>query len=162
MRLSSRKDKKNIMHYAHVFISKNEEIAIIVTLHFNGQGGILYEDNDPVVLSSPLESFTIGQELLSALRKTTILQLNSSARPKLTDWPAFKASKSKSVRQFEQNFIQILVSGANETNLVYVIDGEPFKDAELHITSSISSGTPPAEIGKRVLSVFLACRDRQI
>jgi hypothetical protein len=162
MRLFSVKRKSYIRHHAHVFISRSEETAVIATLHFNGKGGILFEENQPVVLLSPLTPIILGQAILDALRRTTIGQLNSSAMQKLTDWPAFKASKAKSVRQFEQNFIRILVSGANDVNLVYVIDGEPFKDAELHVTSTISSAAPPAKLGECVISVFHACCNRQI
>ena len=35
---------------ARVFISRHDETAIIVTLHYNGQRGFLFEDENPVVL----------------------------------------------------------------------------------------------------------------
>jgi hypothetical protein len=150
----------NIKHYASVFISRTEEMAVIATLHFSGEGGILYEDSEPVALSLPLEAIILGQTVLVALRGTSIKQL--ATKRKLTDWPSFKASKAASVRQFEKNFIGVLVSGANDVNLAYVIDAEPSKGAELHITSSISSSAPPEKVGERILSVFRACRDRRI
>jgi hypothetical protein len=105
MNLLSTERKGNLIHHANVFISKADEVAIIVTLHFNGKGGFLYEDSEPVVLSPPIEPSLLGQATLTALRQTTINQLIINERLKLTDWPAFKASKVVSVRQFVQSFI---------------------------------------------------------
>lgn len=162
MKLFSAKDTTKICHHASVFISREEEIAVIVTLHFNGKGGFLYEDNEPTILLAPLQPSILGQTLLATLKSTTIKELFLPGRRKLTDWPAFKASKVSSVRQFEQSFISILISGANDVNLIYVIDGEPYKDAELHVTSSVSSGASPEKIGKCLMTVFRAFRDRRI
>ncbi len=162
MKLFSAREKTNIRHHARAFISREEEIAVIATLHFNGKGGFLYEDNEPVVLLAPLQPVILGQTLSAALKDTTIKELNLPGRHKLTDWPAFKASKATSVRQFEQSFISILISGANDVNLIYVIEGEPYKDAELRITSSVSSSASPEKVGECLMSVFRACRDRRI
>jgi hypothetical protein len=162
MRLFSAKEQAKTKHHAKVFISRTEEMAVIATLHYSGKGGVLYEDSEPVVLSSPLEPKILGQAVLAALRRTTTKQLKDRTWRKLTDWPAYKASKASSVRRFEQSFVGLLVSGANDVNLVYIIEGAPSKDAILHVTSSISSSVPPDEFGERIISVFRACCDRRI
>jgi hypothetical protein len=158
----SQRTEIKIIHHAHVFISKTDEVVIFATLHFNGIGGFLYEDRTPVVLPPPLDPEVIGQTALTVLHQTTIKKQNLEKRPKLTDWPAFKASKMASVRQFEQSFIPILIKGANESNLVYVIEGVPSMDSELNVTSSISSSAESILLGMRILSVYRACRDRWI
>jgi len=154
--------RKKIIHHANIFISRTDEVAIIVTLNFNGKGGFLYEDSEPVVLTPPLEPGVLGETTLTALRRTTIIQPNTNKRLKRTDWPAFKASKMASVRQFEQTFIGINISGANDSNLVYMIEGEPSKDAELHVISSLSSSAGSEQLGIKILSIYRACKDRQI
>lgn len=153
---------KQVQHNANVFISKDESKAIIVSLHFNGKSGFLVEDSEPVVLTSPIDPNALGVTLLSALRKTSINKPGNFRNRKLTDWPAFKASKAPSVRQFELNYIPLFVSGTNDVNLIYTIEGFPFKDAELHIYSSISSSMPANKLGERIMMVFRACRDRSI
>ena len=154
--------KEKITHHAHVFISRNSGAAIIVTLHYNGKGGFLFENEKPVVLQPPLEPESLGKETLAALQRTELRRPTSFANRKLRDWPAFNSSKVASVRQFQQEYIQISVSGANYANLVYVVEGEPALNAELHIVSSISSCVPSTILGERILLVFAACRDRQV
>jgi hypothetical protein len=149
-------------HHARVFVSRNYETAIIVALHYNGPKGLLSEDEHPVVFRGPLEATTIGHETKVALDKTQIRAPVSFAKRKLKDWPAFKASKMNTVRQFEQDFIAIELSGANETNLVYAIEGYPEKDAELRVLASISSGAAPDILGEQIILVYRACRDRRI
>ena len=149
-------------HYARVFISRHDETAIIVALHYNGEGGLLYEDEHPVVLRGPLEATTLGHETKVALDKTEIRAPVSFADHKLKDWPAFKASRMRSGRQFERDFIYIRLSGANEVNLVYLIEGYPDKDAELTVLASISSGVAAEELGELIILVYRACRDRRV
>jgi len=157
-----RKWNKGIKHHAHVYISRTDETAIVVTLHFNGEGGLLFEDSSPVVLSPPFDAPVLGRKVSAALSRTQVRPAVSFAKDKLTDWPAFKASKAKSVRHFEQEYICILVAGANEANLVYIIDGSPEKDAELHVVANVSSGAPSTELGDLIRRVYSACRDRRV
>lgn len=148
--------------YASVFVSRQDETAIVVTLHYNGRGGLLFEDECPTVLKGPLEAATVGQETRTALRRTQIRLPVSFANAKPKDWPAFQASKLKTIRQFEQNYIHLSLSGANEANLVYEIQGYPEKDAELKVLTLISSGTSPDRLGEKIIRVYQACRDRQV
>jgi len=157
-----RKWNKGINHHAHVYISRKDETAIVVTLHFNGEGGILFEDSSPVLLLPPFDALDLGRKLSAALSRTQVHSPVSFAKRKLTDWPAFRASKAKSVRHFEEEYIGILVAGANESNLVYIIDGSPEKDAELHVVANVSSSAPPTELGDLIRRVYSACRDRQV
>ncbi len=149
-------------HHARVFVSQHDETAIIVALHYNGPNGLLFEDDHPVVLRGPLEATTLGNETKAALDKTQIRPPVSFANHKLKDWPAFKAGRTKTVRQFERDFIDIHLRGANEVNLVYLIEGYPDKDAELRVLTSISSGAAPEKLGDKIILVYRACRDRQI
>jgi hypothetical protein len=149
-------------HRARVFVSRHDETAIVVTLHYNGQGGILFEDEHPVLFRGPLDATILGHETGVALYRTEIRPSVSFAERKPKDWPAFRASKVKTIRQFEQDFIAIQLQGANEMNLFYVIEGYPYKDAELKVLASISSGAAPNKLGERIISVYRACRDRRI
>jgi hypothetical protein len=149
-------------HHGRVFVSRHDETAIIVALHYNGPKGLLFEDEHPAVFQGPLQATTLGCETKVALDKTQIHAPVSFAKHKPKDWPAFKASRMKTVRQFEQDFILIELGGANEANLVYIIEGYPEKDSELRVLASISSGTAPDKLGEQIILVYRACRDRQI
>lgn len=81
---------------------------------------------------------------------------------KITDWPSFKHSKSKSVRAFEQEYIHISIDSSNEYNLIIKIEGFPCKDSELTIKSTISFNADKEEVGKRILKVYEACLTRKL
>lgn len=141
---------KQVQQHAHVFITEDESKAIIVTLHFAEKGGVLIEHSEPAIITDPIETNRHGNAFLSALRKTSMKNSENLRNRKLTDWPAFRASKALSSRQFELNSIPLIVSGADDANLIYTIEGVPFKDAELHIISSVTSGIPANELGERI------------
>ena len=81
---------------------------------------------------------------------------------KLTDWPSFKHSKSKSVRVFEEEYIHISVDSCNEYNLIIDIEGFPHKDSELTIKSTISFFADKEEIGRKLMKVYEACATGKI
>lgn len=149
-------------HYAHIFVSRADETAIVVTLHYNGQGGLLFEDEHPVLIHFPYEAATIGHEVKVALSRTQIRLPVSFAKHKPSEWPAFQISQVKTIRHFEQEFILIRVSGANEANLVYSVEGYPNKDADLRVITSISSGVSAEKFGECITAVYRACRDRRL
>ena len=43
------------------------------------------------------------------------------------EWPAFRASRMRTVKSFEQEYIRVSVCGANEANIAWVIEGYPFE-----------------------------------
>jgi hypothetical protein len=123
---------------------------------------LLFEDEHPVVFQGPLEAITLGREAKAALYKTQIQLPVRFANSKPKDWPAFQASRIKTIRQFEQDFIAIQLSGANEANLVYTLEGYPAKNAELKVLASISSGVAPEKLGGKIILVYRACYDRRV
>jgi hypothetical protein len=145
---------------ARVFIHRDGREAIVVAMHYN-EDRIGYEDDMAALITSRPDAVRIGKEVVEALNKSAIRPKNLRDT-KLADWPAYRTSGAKSVREFEAEYIQLCVEGANEANVVYVITGIPKKDSELQVTSSVSSCSPPDDLGKRVLRVYQACRDRKL
>jgi hypothetical protein len=123
---------------------------------------LLFEDEHAEVLPGPIEVATLGFETKTALSRSEIRAPVSFAKAKPKDWPAFQASRMRTIRQSEQDFIHMQVSGANEANLIYVIKGFPYKDAELKVLASISSARLPEKLGRLMLMVYRACRDRRL
>ncbi len=120
-----------------------------------------YEDGNPTVLNKPFTAEDLGTAIAEEMRKTE-RRARNACDGKLTDWPAYKSSGERVVRKFEESFIEISVEGANAANLIAVITGNPEKDAVLQVTSTISTGVVPEELGERVLLVYEACRTRSI
>jgi hypothetical protein len=98
----------------------------------------------------------VGQEMRKSIRKSKI------RKSKETDWPAFEISGVRSVRKFEESFIEISVQSANAANLSAVITGSPGRGEVLQVTSTISTGVIIAEFGDRILQVYKACVERHL
>lgn len=154
------KPTEAIRKFARVFIARSGSKAIAVGMHMN-ENDVWYEDDVPTVLNKPFTDEDLGNAIAEAMRKTDRRARNARDN-KLTDWPAFKASGERSIRKFEDSFIELSIQGANAANLVAIVTGNPEKDAVLQVTSTISTGVVPAELGERVQHVYEACRDRRL
>jgi len=162
MTLSERGQRRGeaMKRCARVFIARSGSRAIAVEMHIN-ENDVWYEDGTPAVLNEPFTAEELGNAIAEAMGRTARRARDLRAH-KLSDWSAYKASGEKSVRRFEDSYIEIYIEGANAANLVAIITGDPEKNAVLQIRSSISTGVVPAELGERVLHVYEACRDRRV
>ena len=144
---------------ARIHIARSGDVAVVVTMHVN-QDGVWYEDEVPTRIAGPLTAEALGGAAVRAMRATR--QKAKDLRSlRASDWPVYRASGAPSVRQFEQQFIALSVDGANDANLVAVVTGAPEKDGDLQVTSSASTAFPD-QIGRRILRVYEACRDRSV
>jgi hypothetical protein len=144
---------------ARIHIAKSGSLAVVVTMHVN-EDGIWYESESPAVLRGPLTAEQLGGAVVRAMSATA--QRSKDLRTvKMSDWPSYRASGATSVRNFEQEFISLAIDGANDANLVAVVTGAPEIDAELQVTSSVSTAFPTS-MGECILRVYEACRDRRL
>lgn len=151
--------REAIKKFARVFISKSGTPAIVVGMHVD-ERDLWYEDDNTVILSHPFTAGDLGNAVAQEMRKTN--RRATKLENKITEWPAFKASGLRSVRKFEESFIEISVQGVNAANLSAVITGSPEKDAILLVTSTISTGVITAEFGDRIFQVYKACVERHL
>ena len=152
--------KKKLAKHCSVYISDKYEQIIIAPLHVN-KAGIIYEQENCRTI---LKSSSVGQlgiEVIESMNMFSLKDVNLRDT-KLTDWPSFKHSKSKSVRAFEQEYIHISVDSCNEFNLIIDIEGFPYKGSELTIKSTISFFADKEEIGKKIMKVYKTCATGKI
>jgi hypothetical protein len=157
---SGQRPREAMKRFARLFIARSGSRAIAVGMHMS-ENDIWYEDDTPAVLNAPFTAEELGNAIAEAMGRTD-RRARNARHNKLSDWPAYRASGEKSVRRFEESYIGISIKGANAANLVAIITGDPEKNAVLQITSTISTGIVPAELGERVLHVYEACRDRRV
>jgi hypothetical protein len=143
--------------HAALYIDRAGEAGIVVPLHYNGRQGPLVEDENPVVLRPP-GPVALSDAIGDAMGRSIIQKEIALRDSKLTEWPAFRASGSTSVRRFESEFIKLLISGANDANVTLIVEGWPEFGSELAISTAISASS--IELGERCLLVWRACRDR--
>ncbi|KIC95940.1 hypothetical protein [Flavihumibacter solisilvae] len=148
---------KSKTHYKSlsIYVSAKHGHIIFAPVSIN-LAGIRYEQEACFSYELPLSDLPLGEYTLKyfGLFKTMDKDLRQH---KLTDWPAFKHSKAKSVRSFEADYIRISVTGVDENNHSFRIEGSPFKDSELSVTSIISAHTEPINLGDRVNKVINVC-----
>jgi hypothetical protein len=144
---------------ASVYIERSGRKVVIATVLQN-EDGISYEDEHPVVLEAPFAPEVLGATARRAMRETRVSK-RSLRDAKLSEWPAFKASKARSVREFAQRYIRIRVSGASDANVTAIVEGEPEKDAVLRVTTAVNPALT-TDLGEKILLVFAACRDRKL
>src|SRR5208337_3270597 len=105
MKLPGLKRRTAFLRHACIYISSSSGQIIVVAMHHNGAGGILFEDSEPIALSPTAKPREVGFAAMAALQKTNILQYRNFADHKRSDWPAFRLSKMNSVKRFEQEYI---------------------------------------------------------
>ncbi len=141
--------KRKLAKRSSVYISDKHEQIIITPRHVN-KAGIIYEQEKCITLSKSTSVIELGTEVIESMNQFSLKDINLRDK-KTTDWPSFKHSKSKSVRAFEEEYINISIDSSNEYNLIIKIEGSPYKDSELTIKSTISFYADKDEIGKRIL-----------
>ena len=153
-------DRDEHIRYAAVYIDRQGKTAIMVTLHRNGRGGCLVEDEQPrvVAVTEYLEDF--GKALLEVFLKSEVRAERNLQQAQSTNWPAFRASGLRTVRKFESEFIRLEVSGANPANMTCVIEGGPETNSELKVVTSVNPRLL-AVFAEKCLLVWRACRDRE-
>jgi hypothetical protein len=126
---------------------------IIICPATSVEKGFLYEAEPlaPIPWDSPTE--VLGQRVWEALllfRRTPNLNLRSR---KKTDWPAFRAPGSKSVRAFEGEFVRIVVQALGS---VLRVEGLVPADAaaELFVGRHISNACEFEGLGDLIRLVF--------
>ena len=138
-----------------IYISDKHKQLIIAPVHYN-DAGILYEQENCFTSNYPIDLNSLGIEAIHNLNLFSKEDRNLRDS-KASDWPAFKHSKLKTIKAFEEDYICISVYGVNTSNLILEIKGLPFKNSDIGVNSIISFYADKEEIGKRILSVYDAC-----
>ena len=146
---------KNLTKSISIYISDKHK-QIIIAPRYQNESGIIYEQENCFITEYPIDLIVFGTEVIKSLNQYSIKD-NSLRDYKTTDWPAFKNSKSKSVVGFENEYINITINSANDSNLILIIEGRPFKTSELTINSTISFYADKQELGQRIDDVYQAC-----
>ncbi|MCL2293723.1 MAG: hypothetical protein FWC36_02500 [Spirochaetes bacterium] len=134
-----------------LFFSTVYDHIIIVPMCQN-KAGIYYEQDICTEYDLSIDDENLGIEIISALNKFEIKEKELTQSVK-SDWSAYKHSKVKTLKLFEENYTFIDVCGLNEKNLVLDIKCE-IKKAPFIISSNVSFNAEKVEIGKIVKELY--------
>jgi hypothetical protein len=124
-------------------------------MHFNS-AGIYYEQEESLVAGPWRDENTIALALRDALGKFEFREI-SLRDEKKTDWPALRASKCRSVREFEKEYLKIRVCALNEAELFYDASAQPRTEADISLHVTLNPYGTDLEMGRLLIKLFDAC-----
>ncbi|HWZ03653.1 MAG TPA: hypothetical protein VNX40_08560 [Mucilaginibacter sp.] len=148
--------KKGVIKLVSLYISDQEK-QVIIAPNYKNDAGIYYEQETCTIVNYPLDYSLLGEEIIKNFDLFTLKDKNLRDE-KPSDWPAYKASKLKTIKAFEKGYRRIIITGANESNITLVIEGVSQIDDDLKITASFVPSKKPFLIGKLVFKVYNACQ----
>jgi hypothetical protein len=143
-----------MLSYACVYLAADKP-AIVAAMHHN-LAGIYYEQESPVVLADWRKPVELAAALRLALRQFSLRDRNLRETKK-SDWPSYRVSGCRSVREFERTYLRIAIRALNDAELLHDCSAQPCseKDITLHVTLAVSGADE--EVGRLVLRLFDAC-----
>lgn len=117
---------------AHIYLARGKP-SIVAAMHFNS-AGIYFEQEDPFV-SEASDWGELGMSLDSSLSRFSFREANLRDSMK-TDWPSFRSSRCRSVREFEEIYLRIAVCALNDSELLYDACCQPRGESDItfHVT----------------------------
>jgi hypothetical protein len=153
--LFQKTNMKNHIKSVTIYASDKHSQLIFAPVSRNF-AGIMYEQDHCFSFDFPLSDLLMGEYTLKYFDLFNIKDKNLREH-KSTDWPAFRHSMVKTVRSFEADYITVSVTGLDENNHTLKIEGLPYPDSDLCVTSVISAHTEPINIGDRIYKVIQVC-----
>ena len=139
-----------------IYLSAAEGVALVATV-FN-HGGLFAERPDAVASTSLGDVEQLGRLIHDALAGCAYEPQFDYRELKRTEWPAFRRSGLSSVRDFERRFEGVIVRGANDSNLVWIVESPVVARFDLRLHASIAAAVKHRELGECVLYVWNAFR----
>jgi hypothetical protein len=139
---------------AHIYLADETRPAVVAAMHHN-RDGIRYEQDEAVVVPGWRDYAALVPALRSALQRFSFLDRNLRDS-KRSDWAAYRASRCRSVRDFESSYLCISVRPANEAELLYIAEARPLDEEEISL-SVTASRHDNADIGRKLLRLYDAC-----
>ncbi len=136
-----------------VYISEKRSEIIIAPISKEPKASYHYEQEDCEVLDLNSAADIIGEAVKRNFHKFDVREKKGGMGNK-SDWPAFKASKEKSARGFEQNYRRISIRGITDRNDSLRIETKMNLPIEIELTSTVSAHCAPIDLGNRILKIY--------
>jgi len=125
-------------------------------MHVNKEG-VYYEDDESLVVDNWRKKAALVGPLCTALEKFSLREEDFRHRHK-TDWPSFRASKCRSLREFQNLYLCINVTALNKADILYDLYAQPRGERDITLHLTINQNAPGDEIERQVLKLFNACQ----
>jgi hypothetical protein len=127
-------DKRKKIKRVMIYISDKHNQIIIAPYYYN-KAGISYEQEQIFEFDLNVDVSVLGEQVMKCFDKYEYKDKNLREH-KLSDWVAYKASKSKSASSFEQDYYYISITGLTVDNYSIRIEARPFILNELRFAKN--------------------------
>lgn len=121
------------------------------------KAGLNMEQENSFGFDLPISEEELGQKIIDAMNNYKFANIGLEGK-KRSDWPAYKASKSQSIKAFENDYMYIHISNQNHGNIIMDIEGRPHQNSLFWVKSSISFYADKSEIGKQIQKTYEICK----
>jgi hypothetical protein len=128
--------------------------AIVAPLHFNS-AGILYEQENPLIALNATWQGVVPS-LRDALQRFSFRDANLRDHL-LTDWPSYKASGLRTVRQFQSDYHVVQIAAVNEAELFFHASSQPRDEKDVTLNVTLNPYSTDEEIARLLGRLFDAC-----
>jgi hypothetical protein len=138
----------------HIHIS--ERNIIVAAMHMN-LAGVYYEQSEPIVVEGTPSAGPFGRAFREAFDRFSIkdADLRDSKR---TEWPSFRASGLRSVKEFESQYRQMTCYGVDSSNAVVRATVEHPSRLEIELATSFNPCLPAETVGECLLRLLEAAK----
>jgi hypothetical protein len=152
------KDKADVklVNLCNVYISRECKKAIVASTDFvwgiyseKDDGATLLDFNDPSELGPLIESKFFDCEYIEKDDYPA-----EKENRKESDWPAYKSSKAKSMKQFKKDYVRYTLSGANYANIIIIAESQTLPN-DIKLTTSITGTNYSTIAGQKVYELHL-------
>lgn len=143
-----------MLKQAHIYLADDTKPVIVAAIHHN-RDGICYEQDEAVIVPGWRNSTSLVAALRSALQRFSFHDRDLRGL-KLSEWPAYRASRCRSVADFQSSYFCITVRAANEAELCYIAEARPLDESEISLCVTIDRYGDD-ETGRKLLRLYDAC-----
>jgi len=140
-----KKDQKEFPKMVVIYLC-SELNKILIAPQYIDESWIKFEQDEIEQLEFNCTNELLGESIKRNFDKFASKNMNNIKR-KQKNWPAFKESGLKSIKEFEKKYYRISVNGANESNIIMVFEADMKSENKINLTSSISAHAQNEKIG---------------
>ncbi|MBB4800994.1 hypothetical protein HNP37_001033 [Flavobacterium nitrogenifigens] len=145
--------KEKIIKNLNIYFSEKHSQIIFAPTYRKPKIPIYFEQEICEVIDFESSNEIIGEALKRNFDKFDLKERKSITNNN-SDWAVLNASKEKTKKAFDTNYQLINVRGANEFNIILIIETVLNYPHQIELTTSISASHESFELGKRILSIY--------
>ena len=151
-----------MMRAVRLFLSdsRNSKPAIVAAMHQSEPNGFWFEQDGSEIIAEWRNEQKLAAAVRRAMDRFSYKEVGMRSH-KLTDWPAFRVSRCRSVNEFQKLYDTVWIQSLNDKELFFQASVMPRGEDEISLTLLLNSSRFEADAGRRLLRLHEACKQWQ-